>query len=96
MKFYTALQTVTLRGGRLHLTADQFRRRVNKLKPTDDKGVYELIDTTMFKAGEVFGYDGEVNKLFAGQAEETESETSKKEAPKKFTKEESARGKQSV
>lgn len=49
---------------RMRLTDDQARRRRHLIKKVDDtENVYELLARVEFKNGEVFGYNGEVNKL---------------------------------
>jgi len=81
MKHYIAKQAVTLHGGLLTLNPDQARRRAHRLKGTDDKEIFEIVQPIQFKAGEEFGFDGdvpkdlkEVMKISSGDGEQQESD----------------------
>jgi hypothetical protein len=65
MKSVAAAAAITLASGRLELTAAQASSRKHSLKlvkETKSGGIYEIAFPVQFKAGEKFGYDGEVPK----------------------------------
>lgn len=64
MNIYTTTEPVTLTGGILELDADQARRRLHNLRKLDD-GRFEIVRAVNFKAGETFGFDGDVPKAVA-------------------------------
>lgn len=64
MIIYTTTEPVTLTGGILELDSDQVRRRVHYLKKLED-GRFEIVNPINFKAGETFGFDGDVPKAIA-------------------------------
>lgn len=72
MKTYKALRPVNLMSGQVSVSADQARRRAHALIDERghylyaldeiDAGVYQIAERIQFKAGEEFGYDGEIAK----------------------------------
>ncbi len=62
MKHYVANQFFRLHTGRVHLTQEQFQRQKHNLRPTDVDDVYEIAKFVGFKAGETFGFDGDIPK----------------------------------
>jgi hypothetical protein len=66
MKTYTAERPVTLYSGHVELTAEQARDRTHALAKDkvdrDGAGTYTITAPIQFKAGEVFGYDGDPGK----------------------------------
>ncbi len=64
MKQYRAAEVTNLNGGNVRLDEDQARRRLHNLSEVS-KGVYTIVNPIQLKAGEKFGYDGEVNKQLA-------------------------------
>lgn len=61
MKTYKAMKVVTLAQGNVSLTEDQAKTRAHNIKGMGD-GVYQIVNPVQFKAGEKFGYDGEISK----------------------------------
>lgn len=61
MERYLTTDKVDLLSGVLDLTEDQARRRKGWLKKLES-GSYEIIKPVQFKAGEVFGFEGELSK----------------------------------
>lgn len=90
MIIYTTTEPVTLTGGILELDSDQVRRRVHYLKKLED-GRFEIVNPINFKAGETFGFDGDVPKAIAKvmidldkvEVVKAETEESKPVKPKK-------------
>lgn len=85
MKTYTVISPtgVTINGGILLLTDLQAKARTASLVSLGD-GFCEIRQPVQFKCGEVFGYDGEVNKLLLLDMEEvTAQEAAKKKALEK-------------
>lgn len=87
MKIFKANKAVMINHGLVELTEDQARKRSHAIKETnitsdafknvdDDKKreVFEVTGQFQFKAGEVFGYDGELNKTLAPAVDEIDSE----------------------
>ena len=64
MIIYTTTEPVTLTGGILELDADQVRRRSLHIKKLED-GRFEIVKPVNFKAGETFGFDGDVPKAIS-------------------------------
>jgi hypothetical protein len=66
MKKLKAERAVTLYSGQVELTAEQAKDRQAAVKAVkagkDGAGTYEITSSIMFKAGEVFGYDGDIGK----------------------------------
>jgi len=89
MKTYIANSVVRLHGGKVKLTKKQHARRQHLLGKYNSKGVYEVTSKIELKAGEAFGYDGEIPKSMAEDLEEltsrqaAEKEKSDKEAADK-------------
>lgn len=54
--------SVTINAGVVELSQNQAHRRRHLLKKVGDS-LYEVISPIQFKAGEEFGYGGDVNKL---------------------------------
>ncbi len=70
MKNYKVLSTfVTLHGGTLILSADQVKRRSHLLSENDD-GSFSINGSVGFKKGEIFHYDGVVNRSLLELIEE--------------------------
>jgi len=67
MKMYEVTATyITLpAGGVVEITDAQADARAHLLKPLEEKGQYLITTSTGFKKGEVFGYDGHLDKLTA-------------------------------
>lgn len=61
MERYLTTDKVDLLSGVLDLNEDQARRRKGWLKKLES-GLFEIIKPVQFKAGEVFGFDGELSK----------------------------------
>lgn len=77
MKKITTAAVVTVVSGQIKLSAAQAKTRLSALATVDVKedgaGIYTVLKPIQFKAGETFGYDGEVRKdgiLRDPQAEE--------------------------
>jgi|AMWB02.1.fsa_nt_gi ABC-type amino acid transport substrate-binding protein len=67
MNTFCALAVVNIHPGSvLLLSADQAARRVSSLDDLGD-GLYLVKAPVQLKAGEVFGYDGDLNKAMAEQ-----------------------------
>ena len=64
MNKYQATVVTNLVGGNVELDADQFRRRRHAVTKNED-GSYAVKNKIQFKAGEEFGYDGDVPKGLA-------------------------------
>lgn len=64
MNKYQATVVTNLIGGNVELDADQFRRRRHAVTKNED-GSYAVKNKIQFKAGEEFGYDGDVPKGLA-------------------------------
>ncbi len=61
MERYLTTDKVDLLSGVLDLSEDQARRRKGWLKKLES-GLFEIIKPVQFKAGEVFGFEGELSK----------------------------------
>lgn len=59
MKQFKTTAILTLTGGNLELDADQYRRRRHLVTDNGD-GTFAIQKSVQFKAGEEFGYDGEI------------------------------------
>lgn len=68
MRQYKVLQTVGFASGVIGLSADQARPRLRALEKTKTNGIYKLIGSVEFKAGEVIGLE-EVPKAFLPRLE---------------------------
>lgn len=64
MQKYKALKKVELFSGILELDKKQAAPRAHLLQDLGE-GLYEITGPVQFKAGEEFGYDGEVTKAMA-------------------------------
>ena len=80
MKTYLSLQPVTIQTGLVQLSKDQAKGRIHNLKFIESD-VYQLINPINFKAGEVFGFDGQIPKSMVN-AVDTEEQPTKKKAKK--------------
>lgn len=66
MRNYRTTATTGLNpGAEVALTASQAAARQHALKPTGKRGVYLVTLRVEFKAGETFGYDGDLPKSMA-------------------------------
>ncbi len=67
MKDYITAGTISLHAGKVRLSADQARRRMHLLagKESQKSGIFEIVKPLQFKAGEAFGYDGEIPKTLS-------------------------------
>lgn len=65
---YRAEQAVTIPAGRLRLTPAQALARAHLVREVA-RGMYELDGPVQFKAGEVFGFEGELPKAMAAAVE---------------------------
>lgn len=68
MTRYRALKKIDLFSGILELTRKQAEPRAHQLQDLGE-GLYEITGHVQFKAGEKFGYDGEVTKAMAQHLE---------------------------
>ena len=74
MQRIKTLEKVQLTSGLLALSNAQAGARRHLLEPVNDEpGVYLIMDTNTFKAGEVFGYEGPIPKALAKQLADAES-----------------------
>ena len=64
MRQFKATAVTTLFGGNLELDKDQLRRRRHLVTENED-GTHAIDKSVMFKAGEEFGYDGDIPKSLA-------------------------------
>jgi hypothetical protein len=86
---YKAEGIVSLHSGVVAVTADQAKRRRQSLSPIkgqveiikdDDgnksfgEGLYAVTSQVQFKAGEVFGYDGSIPKMYVNEVSEATEE----------------------
>jgi hypothetical protein len=63
---YKALKNVEIGSGILELNKGQAAPRIRARQITDlGEGLYEVTGVVQFKAGEEFGYDGEVGKALS-------------------------------
>jgi hypothetical protein len=67
--------------GRIALSRTQYEARRHNLEPAGD-GIYKVRSPIQFKRGEIFGYDGEVNKALLQHLEPTDKPTDKPRKPK--------------
>ena len=83
MNKYTATSMVRLpKFARVKLTKEQAAPRRHNLDVVDEKaGIYEVKNTIEFKAGEVFGYDGELPKAERMNIDSGADSGKKKETP---------------
>jgi len=68
MEQYTATRPITLQFGVLGLTAQQATARAHNLDELND-GRFRIVQPVQFKAGELFGYDGDLPKSLAARIE---------------------------
>lgn len=81
MKTYTAKSLIALPSGAVvRLSGKQAADRLPRMKKLGGER-YELKDSLHFKAGETFGYEGDLPKALANEVEE--SGNGKEKAPKK-------------
>lgn len=72
MNQYRALNVVTVHSGILKLSKDQAKRRMHSLvAEKKGKGLFEITSPVQFKAGEEFGYKGELPKNLVADLEKT-------------------------
>lgn len=71
---YKALGRVKLFGGLVQLTEQQLRRRAHAVASTDEAGIYQILNTVEFKAGEVFGHSHELPKTMNDIVEKVKGE----------------------
>lgn len=64
-------RSVNVHTGTLRLSPDQAQRRLYALEPLG-KGIFRLKKPTMFKHGEVFGFDGDLPKAQAREVAVTD------------------------
>lgn len=64
MEIYKAIAPVSLHGGKVRLTEAQAKPRRKNLvaELSADPGTFAVVGEIHFKAGEEFGYDGELSK----------------------------------
>lgn len=70
MQRFKTLKTVELHAGILELTKEQAAARKHSLQDLGE-GLYEITGPVQFKAGEGFGYDGELTKAMAQDLKST-------------------------
>lgn len=63
-------ESVTLHSGLVLLTEAQYKSRSFAVSATEEEGVYQVEKPVSFKRGEVFFYDGHLNKLQADLLDE--------------------------
>jgi len=73
MNTYETIDVVTLRAGNLKLDKDQLRRRRHLLAPTGERGIYKIEKPVQFKVGEVFGFDGDIDRLLESKLIDSET-----------------------
>ena len=89
MQQYEALTFLQLHAGKVEIEEAQYLRQAHQLEATAHKGVFEITGHAGFKAGETFGYDGEIPKTLADAVKSSEPKPAPKPAPaakKKATK----------
>lgn len=80
MKTYTTHQAISLHGGNVKLSKEQASARAHCLGECK-RGIYPVLQTIYFKAGETFGYDGALPKALLGLVvDEDEEQQAKAEA----------------
>jgi hypothetical protein len=77
MKTYRASKFVTLPSGNVRLTKDQERRRSHAIEKVKGRE-FKIIAPIGFKAGEEFGYDGEIPKALASSIEAVKKKPAEK------------------
>ena len=75
MKTYIAGSVVRLHSGKVKITKKQHARRQRLLGEYKKNGVYDVTSKIEFKAGEEFGYDGDIPKSMAEDLEELNART---------------------
>lgn len=95
MNRYVATEKSTrLAGGVLHLTAEQVKHRAHNLKHLG-KNRFEIINPVEFKAGEEFGYEGDLPKALADNlTTKAEAEAAAKKAAAAAEKEQAKAAKE--
>ncbi len=78
---------VRLVGGVLGLTEKQAAPRLHNLKALKKKGLFEIVQPVVFKAGEVIGFDGDIPKSQANLMESVDANKQKSEAELEAQKE---------
>lgn len=68
MKTYTVNHPLTIQSGILQLTKEQAKPRMHNINALSND-TFLIINAVNFKAGEVFGYDGDLPKSVASLAE---------------------------
>jgi len=89
MKEYQVIgRQATLHNGKVVLTEAQASSRAHHLKRLDSKkDIYEITGSVSFKTGEIFSYDGEVNKVLLEEiGEVVEVDKAKKKTAAKSSK----------
>jgi hypothetical protein len=80
MKTYEVTGTyVSVNSGTLRLKPEQAAARAHALKETG-KHLFEVLSPVGFKRGEVFGYDGQINKALLSEVAETGKKAEGKKA----------------
>lgn len=74
MKTYVANDTVTVHEGKVTLSPAQYKRRASLVDKVGGD-VYLVVSPVQFKAGEIFGYDGEIPKHYYSSAVEVKGKT---------------------
>lgn len=97
MKQLKTIEIVTITSGLLELTADQARRRSHLIQEVPEReNVYEVLQPCTFKAGEEFGFEGDMYpglaKFFEGEHKRLQNERSEKHAKNEQQEEESDQG----
>lgn len=67
--YRTTAPTGVNAGATVQLSGDQANARQSALRATERKGVYTVKDRIEFKAGEIFGLDGDLPKSMAEAVE---------------------------
>ena len=81
MKKYTITGSpVRLVNGVLGLTEDQAKPRLHNLNALKKKGIFEIVQPVVFKAGEAIGFDGDIPKSLAQLMESTDANKKNAEA----------------
>ncbi len=82
MKTYTVIGAyASFMSGVLKLTEEQYKARKHALNPVGDS-LYQVVQQTSFKKGEILGYEGDVNKTLLQDITPVEAEIAELEEEK--------------
>lgn len=77
MRTYKALTNVEFGAGRVKLSPEQHKTRAHNLSAPDLDGYCAIVNTIQFKAGEVFGFDGDPGKRYREMLEDQSTDKKK-------------------